>query len=385
MKWIEKVKNIVHVLINKRKTSSLILNSPQNIYTNLMSNEKIEDIINSVPEDLNKLEKAYFIYIELGKILKEDPNFVFRDAIGKNINYNRKIDDRFYGICKSMSELYVSILKDKRIGIDAESVNKHIGSSISHVDTILKIDGKTYICNLIGDLARIKSFRRLNSFCFNLYESSDPSDIAYLKNLESCYGKISYLERRDIENLDKKVKYSYYVPTIMREDERGIYSDDTINMIVEEMRNPELLKKYVFYGKDIPEEEQLRYKMNYLFENIDRILDFQGESGYLENVENHRKLTERIFSFEERDRIVPYAGVVGDDYSNIISIIKLQPHPNDKNGLNVYYVFSKEKNKYEEKSLTQLRDFLDRVDSKKFKIIGNTRAHAKIDLEELEL
>ena len=55
MKWLEKVKNIVHVLINKRKTNSLILNSPQDMYANLMSNKKIKDIINSVPEDLNKL------------------------------------------------------------------------------------------------------------------------------------------------------------------------------------------------------------------------------------------------------------------------------------------------------------------------------------------
>lgn len=385
MKWLEKIRNFLNILKNKRKTSSFLLESPEKLYSSLIEDEKIESIINSVPNDFNKLEKAYYVYIELGKILKEDPNFVFRDEIGKNANYDNKIDKNFYGICKSISELYVSILKNDRIGIEAESVNKHIGSPISHVDTILKIDDKTYICNLISDLSRIKSSRRVNSFCFDLSRSSDRYDMEYLKRLRNYYGRISSLRREDIEKLDKKVEYSYFVPGIMKEDERGIYSDDTIEMVSNEMRNPELLKTYVFHGEDIPVEKQLKYKIDYFFENVDKILDLQGEAGYLEVIENYRKLSEKVLSFEEAERIIPYAGVIGNDYSNIISIIKLRPHPNDKNGRNAYYLFSKEDNKYKEKSAEELKEILEKIDPKKFKIVGNTRGYSKIDIEELEL
>ena len=41
------------------------------------------------------------------------------------IYYNDKIDSEYYGICKSISELYVSILRDKRIGISADLVKKY--------------------------------------------------------------------------------------------------------------------------------------------------------------------------------------------------------------------------------------------------------------------
>lgn len=385
MKLLEKIKDTIHIVMNKRKTSSFLLNSPKRLYSELIADEKIENIIDNIPENLSQLEKAYYVYIELGKILKEDPNFVFRDEIGKNANYNKKIDKRFYGICKSMSELYVSVLKDKRIGIEAECVNRHIGSPISHIDTILKIDGKTYICNLISDLARIKSSRRINSFCFDLERSTDAWDIEYLKRLKNYYGKITSLSREEIEKLDKKIKYSYFVPGIMKEDERGIYSDDTIDMISKEMQNPELLKEYVFYGKDIPKEKQLKYKMDYFFENVGKILHLQGESGYIETLENYRKMAGKVLSYEEVERIIPYAGVIGNDYSNIISIIKLKPHPDDKDGLNTYYLFSKEENRYKEKTAQELKQFIENINPKNFKIVGNTRSHAKIDLRELEL
>lgn len=76
------------------------------------------------------------------KIVNENPQFVFTDTEGKEKHYNDAIDNEYNGICKSITELYVSILWDKRIGISADLAKKYPESPITHVDTILKIDGK---------------------------------------------------------------------------------------------------------------------------------------------------------------------------------------------------------------------------------------------------
>lgn len=128
------------------------------------------------------MKKAYYIYLELGKRLNENPEFVFNNREYKEEHYNDPTNEKYEGVCKSISELYVKILTDKRIGIEAETVKKNAESSLSHVDTILKIEGKTYIANLIADLSRIKTSRRTNWFCFDLSSPTGKRalDIAFL-------------------------------------------------------------------------------------------------------------------------------------------------------------------------------------------------------------
>ena len=141
MRIVDYLKNFINKLKNK-KQNQLLLNSPKDLYTNLINSSEIDNIINNMPQNLSQIEKAYYIYLELGKIVSESPQFVFTNREGKERHYNDVIDSEYYGICKSISELYVSILRDKRIGISADLVKKYPESPITHIDTILKIDGK---------------------------------------------------------------------------------------------------------------------------------------------------------------------------------------------------------------------------------------------------
>ena len=50
----------------KRK-NQLLLDSPKNLYTYLINSSKIDTIINNIPQNLSEIEKAYYIYLELGK------------------------------------------------------------------------------------------------------------------------------------------------------------------------------------------------------------------------------------------------------------------------------------------------------------------------------
>ena len=390
MRIVDYLKNLINKIKNK-KQNQLLLDSPKNLYTNLITNSKIDTIINNIPQNISQIEKAYYIYLELGKIVSESPQFVFTNKEGKERHYNDVIDSEYYGICKSISELYVSILRDKRIGISADLVKKYPESPITHIDTILKIDEKNYITNLISDLSRIKTSRRVNSFCFNLSRPvNDPilkeENESYLKRLELYYVKIDSLTRQDIEKLDKKLEYSFFIPKISKEDERGFYTEDTIELLRKDMNNPELFKKYVLHNKDISAEKLLKYKLDYIFENINKLTDYKGTMNYLENIRYYLYVSKNILSPEEGSRIQAYVATTGNDLSSIISILKVQSliEPNDKKN-NFYYLYSAKDKKYVGKTSEEMKQFIDSIAKNSLQIIGTFDKFNPKEIDELEL
>ena len=388
MKIVYYLKKIINKLKNK-KQNQILLDSPKGIYKNLINSSDIDSIINKMPKNLSKIEKAYYVYLELGKILSENPEFVFNNREEKERSYNDVIDSKYYGICKSISELYVSILKDKRIGISADLVKEYPENTLTHIDAILKIDGKNYIANLISDLSRIKTSRRVNNFGYDLSRYvQDPiikeENEFYLKRLEQHYGKIDSLTREDIEKLDKKLGYSFFVPKISKENERGIYTEDTIELLRKDMDNPEVFKKYVLHNQDVPKEDLLKYKLDYIFENIDKITKYNSNLNYLENIRYYMYIARKILSKEECLRIHAYAATVGNDLSNIISILKVKPlNENEKD--NIYYVYSTEDKKYICKTPEQMKQFIDGIDKNSLHIIGTFDRFNPKEIDELGL
>ena len=353
-------KNIINRITGKYK---ILLDSPKNLYNDLIKNEKIQNIINNIPEGLSKLEVAYYVYIELGKFLKENPQFVFNDILGKKRHYNDKMDEEFYGICKSISELYVSILN--QIGINAELVKETPDSSITHVDTILRIDGKNYIVNLIQDLSRIKTHRRTNGFGYDLARKmqnreAQKENRRYLKQLEKYYGKISYLDRDEINKLDKKIGYSIGSITTKDEEsgkyiERGIYTEDTLELLRKEfpypydevydgnkdeyLENIELkfsseFKEHILKGNtNIKKEEVLIYILDYCFSNIDRLTEFSEKQNmdFFAILRYYQKIAQKILPVPEQYRIQSYAYAQLNENEEVIqnqmiqSVIKVNP------------------------------------------------------------
>ena len=389
MRIVDYLKNFINTVKNKNQ-NQLLLDSPKNLYINLINTSKIDNIINNMPQNLSQIEKAYYIYLELGKIISESPQFVFTDREGKEKHYNDTINNEYYGICKSISELYVSILKDKRIGISADLV-KFSESPITHVDTILKIDKKNYIANLISDLSRIKTSRRVNSFCYDLsIPVNNPilkeENESFLKKLEHHYGKIDSLTREDIEQLDKKLGYSFFISKNLKENGRGFYTEDTIELLRREMNDPELFKKYVLHNKDVSEEDLLKYKLDYIFENINKLTDYNGTINYLENIRYYLYVAKKILSPEECSRIQAYAATIGNDLFRIISILKVKPlkaFDNKKN--NIYYLYSTVDKKYVCKTPAEMKQFIGNIDKNSFHIIGTFDKFNPKETDALEL
>lgn len=387
-----KIVDYFRKLINriKNKNQQFLLESPKNDYKNLIKSPKIDNIIKNIPENLSETEKAYYIYLELGKILSEDPQFVFTDRKGKEEHYNDSIDENYYGICKSISELYVSILNSEPIGIEAELVKKYPDSPITHIDTILNLNGKKYIANLISDLSRIKTSRRVNSFGFDL-SRTDPDPIrnqenmAYLERLEQYYGKIESIPRADIEKLDKKLNYSTFLKDI-KSEERGVYTDDVIKLLSKEMNDTELFKKYVLKEKDVSDDEILKYKLDYIFENVDKFTDYKSSNiNYLENIRYYLYIARKVLSPEEGKRIQAYVATRGDDVSNIISIIKVRSKEDKAKKENLYYLYSSKDNKYINKSNEEIIEFLNDTSKDTLHIIGTFDRFNPRKIDELDL
>ena len=354
--------------IKKPNKGDLLLDTPKNLYSDLIESEKIDRIISNMPKNLSDIEKAYYIYIELGKILKENAKFVLGDINIKKNHYNDKIDLDYSGICKSISQLYANVLGNKHIGIKATSVIAQPGSSFSHVDTILTIDGKNYICNLISDLSNIKTSKRINSFCYDMNHNVIQED--YLKRLENHFGKIDFLSRDYLENLDRKLEYSYCDKS---NSKRSLYTNDIVNMLQSELNDPKTFKEFILNNKEVPKEEVLKYKLDYIFKNINKFTHYNDKLDYLENIKYLLYVAKKIITRDENpmERIQSYIVTQNNDFENLISILKIntfdKTHPNNKS---FYYLYSKELQTFIEKTPEEMIDFINTLDKSSLKIIG---------------
>lgn len=382
---------IIKKIINRITKKRDILMLDEAKYKDLVASDKIESIISNMPSDLSNLEKAYYVYTELGKVVSENPEFVFTDRAGKETHYNDQMDTEFYGICKSISELYVSVLKDKRIGIEAELVKKSPQSPITHIDTVLKVDGKYYIANLISDLSKIKSSRRIDSFGAGLERFDRNPKMKedyeeFVKKLEKRFGKFATLTREQREEMDAKLGYSY-LPQVSKDESnelsnRGLYTEDVIELLRKDMQNPESFKKYVLHDKDVPKKEHLKYKLKYIFDNINKYTDYTADMNYLENIRYYIYVAKKLLPSDELNRINTYVATIDDDKRNVVSIFKVSP--NEKDGLNDYFMYSKEDKKYNEVSQMEMNDFLNSLSGRNVKIIGEFDRYRPMPLSELE-
>ena len=249
----------------KINREEMVITHPEN-YDKLRERSELQGILENIPEGLSKMEKAYYVYIELGKIMKEDPKFVYSVGAERRARYEDKVSDEYFGICKSISELYVAMLADERVGVEAESVKTNLNSELTHVDTVLKIDGKIYLANLISDLSRIQTSRRVNSFGEDI--SRNPNSGEYIQRLENLYGQeISSLSRSEREQLDVKIGYSFATPRMREAGERGFYTEDTLRILRRDFENPELVRAHVLPKDeegnpiDVAPDEILKYKL----------------------------------------------------------------------------------------------------------------------------
>ena len=97
----------------KRESGKLLLDfsdSKRAKYINIIMNTKpYMNIIESIPNDLSNIEKAYYIYTRLGILLYENNSLVYNHINNLGMYYGT-IRTNGIGNCRQMSELFVTML-----------------------------------------------------------------------------------------------------------------------------------------------------------------------------------------------------------------------------------------------------------------------------------
>ena len=103
---------------------------------------------------------------------------------------------------------------------------------------------------------------------------------------------------------------------------------------------------------------------------------------YLENIRYYIYVAKKILSPNELNRINTYVATVDDDKRNVISIFKVSP--NEKDGLNDYFMYSKEDKKYNEVSQVDMNNFLNSLNGKNVRIVGEFDRYRPKPLSDLD-
>lgn len=156
----------------------------------------IDNIIDSMPSNLNKLEKVRYIYISLGKILSSDINTI--EDKNDIISFNKiSVVNNIWGalskgkVCDLVTaKIFMYVCT--RIGIKCEIINSSIKGNIANK---VYIDDTFLIVDLFNDIYNIQG-----GFCTNFFDKYN-----------------------DNKELDKKVSYreeeytDYYLSNIFSE------------------------------------------------------------------------------------------------------------------------------------------------------------------------
>lgn len=152
-------------------------------------------IIKKMPSNLSDLEKARYIYIELGKLFTFDENYLYAPSKVQKRIYKMAVDDkvnfhelaerkRSRALCVSISQVYSSLLNS--VGIPAQVYKEDY--SDPHVNTIISINNQKYIADLQRDLIYIHSHRNTRFFGASLLYKGDDISKDLLKHVDYKIG-----------------------------------------------------------------------------------------------------------------------------------------------------------------------------------------------------
>lgn len=215
------------------------------------------EILEKMPKELNDIEKARYIYIELGKYFSYDERYLTAETLDdKRLIFDRDINniDDNKAICSSISKIYVKLLNEA--GIKAETVYEE-AKFCGHMFTKISIDDREYRADLVHDLLEIKKGFKTKNFMKNGDNEKYSLDF-------------SEIEDEELFKIDKKIGYC----------KNEMYMEDVIQMLKEEVK---LLKdnssvEAIALKKELGVED-LTYK-----ELFEYIIDFVGKYCVADNL-----------------------------------------------------------------------------------------------------
>lgn len=194
------------------ETGKLILNLDEKRYGRyiniIYSTPEYRNIIKSIPNNLSKLEKAYYVYVRLCEILYENQAVVYNYLENFDFCFDT-VRENNVGNCRQMSELFACFLIHEKIVDNCFLTRKPVpvqGLDLRHIDVVLQIDGKLYMADLIRDTVNIRAGIRTMKFGF---QESRNSRIIELKEILHV-SKLSDEEYKNLIYIIRLVEQSNY-------------------------------------------------------------------------------------------------------------------------------------------------------------------------------
>ena len=163
------------------------IDSRQKVFDNA-----VDKLIKQIPDNLDDIEKARYVYLNLGKLLSYDEKYWYGNSEIKNRIYKKSMcttprfseiqpNKKKKAICVSISKLYSSVLN--KVGINAGQQHE-----IDHTFTYMFANNKLYYADLNNDL----KFIQLNL----------PTRYFFVKGA-------NFLSKDILQSIDEKLGYTY--------------------------------------------------------------------------------------------------------------------------------------------------------------------------------
>ena len=183
----------------------------------------IDKMIDLMPKNFTELQKARYLYINLGKLLAYDERYIvanskaekklFRMAKENVIDFNKiKEGKKFKGICIDLNRLYANVLL--KAGIEKVYMNYGYGI-MPHDSVTAKLDGGTYCLDMQRDLIHIQ-LNQMTDF-FGFQDDDEPFCDAILSDemvaeIDKSIGfeNYNYEGGRYIHQLRQKFESTYF-------------------------------------------------------------------------------------------------------------------------------------------------------------------------------
>lgn len=231
---------------------------------------KIDEYIEQLKEQTksyNEIEKLRYVYLNLGKIMSFNPEFIYgpekkKISIYKNISndikeLNKNFEEGII-ICKSLALILKYILNNLNIKTDIY-VYYDEGITYEHVNNIVTLEGEKYIIDLQQDLKNIQIHSTTDYFLMDIYEEQCISK-SQLKKIDE---KIGYITEQNpyIE------EYLYEIKKLLKdnlsvEEKLKIILDKLTNYInTNDMGYYEIRRAYYsLVSSLLPQKERIKIK-----------------------------------------------------------------------------------------------------------------------------
>ena len=220
----------------------------------------IEEIIQNMPENLTQLEKARYIYIELGKQRRFDTRYYYGNAsvrrrvfkeIQSDISNPHTLRNKRTIICITLSEIYRSALKE--VGIDCEIVRNGIFGD-KHVLPIVNLNDE------IRGRLRIRA--DLQQDLESIQAGMSTVEFGNINALEKDY---DIIEEDELKKIDKKIGYisedyrDVDIYTVQREI-KDMDANDSLRYILQNQK----LNANIHFNGQVERRKYYRYLLDTL-------------------------------------------------------------------------------------------------------------------------